>query len=125
VDSPNLRYGQLNDFEKAAVRFCKANRILRKPDRQLLLHNDDKVLAYQKGNAVLAFNFHPEKSFDGYFVPMPEAGVYQVQFSTDDFCFGGFGRIFHQPYETVLQDGKTGIRLYLPSRTAVALKKIR
>ena len=124
VDNENLRYGQLNAFEKAAVRFCKANRTLRKPDRQLLLHNDDKVLAYQKGNAVLAFNFHPEKSFDGYFIPMPEAGVYEVVMSTDDFCFGGFGRIFHQKYETVELDGRIGIRLYLPCRTATVLKKI-
>jgi hypothetical protein len=44
--------------------------------------------------------------------------------STDDFCFGGQGRIYHQSYTTVEQNGKTGILLYLPSRTAVILKKI-
>ena len=125
VDNPNLRYGQLNAFEKAAVRFCKANRILRKQDKQLLLHNDHKVLAYQKGNCVFAFNFHPETSFEGYFIPLPEDGVYEVILSTDDFSFGGFGRIYHQQYETIHQDGKVGIRLYLPCRTATILKKIR
>jgi hypothetical protein len=43
--------------------------------------------------------------------------------STDDYCYGGHGRIWHQRYSTVEKDGKTGILLYLPSRTAVVLKK--
>ena len=55
---------------------------------------------------------------------MPETGKYKVVMSTDDFCFGGFGRVYHETYETVEIDGKPGILLYLPSRTAIVLEKI-
>ena len=121
-DDPNLKYEYLNDFEKAMVALAKEQHVLGGFERQLWLHNDDKVLAYQKGDAVFVFNLHPEKSFEGYPIPMPAAGTYQVICSTDDFCFGGQGRIYHQAYPT--QKGED-VRLYLPSRTALVLKKIR
>ena len=94
-------------------------------DIQLKLDNRDKVLVYKKGGAVLAFNFHPGKSYDGCVLTMPENGEYEVVMSTDDFCFGGQGRIYHQRYTTQILDGKPAIRLYLPSRTAVVLKKVK
>jgi len=125
ADNPDLRYQYLNRFEKAAVSMCKTHRILGSRDVQLYLHNRDKVLVYQKGSAVLAFNLHPTDSYEGYFLPMPEAGEYEIVMSTDDFRFGGFGRIYHQRYSTMEEDGRIGIRLYLPSRTAAVLKKTK
>jgi 1,4-alpha-glucan branching enzyme len=68
-------------------------------------------------------NLHPVRSYEGFFVPVPEIGEYQVQLSTDDLCFGGHGRVWHQSYATIERDGKTGILLYLPSRTGIILKK--
>ncbi len=124
TDNPNLRYHWLNDFEIAAVKLCKQFRTPGGRDKQLLLHNDDKVLFYQKGAGYFAFNFHPVNSYTGYFLPTPEAGEYEVVMSTDDFCFGGFGRVYHQRYETTEVNGKPGILLYLPSRTAFALRKV-
>ncbi len=125
ADDPNLKYQYLNAFEKAAVKLCKSNRVLGGKEQQLWVDNTAKTLIYKKGGAVFAFNFHPNASYEGYFVPTPEAGTYEVILSTDDFCFGGFGRVYHQRYETVQENGKTGIRLYLPSRTAAALKKVK
>ncbi len=126
ADDENLRYGYLNAFEQAAVKLCKSCRTLSGGDRQLQLHNDDKVVAYQKGSGVFVFNFHPTASFDGYFVQMPEAGEYEVVMSTDDFCFGGFGRVYHQRYTAAPQpDGRMGFQMYLPSRTAVVLRKVK
>ena len=102
------------------VRLLKENGVLSGKDRQMWLHNDDKVLCYEKGDAVFVFNLHPEKSYTDYRLPMCAQGKYRVVMSTDDFCFGGQGRIYHQDYET--QDGK--LSLYLPSRTALVLKKL-
>ncbi len=124
AENPDLKYAYLNDFEKAMVIQGKKCRVLRGKDRQLHLHNDNKTLAYQKGSGIFAFNFHPHNSYEGFFLPMPEKGRYQVVLSTDDFCFGGQGRIYHNCYETTEQNGQTGILLYLPSRTAVVLKKV-
>ena len=123
ADDPNLKYHYLRDFEQAMVTHNKKFRVLQGKDRQLLLDNSAKTLVYQKGTGVFAFNFHPVNSYTGCFLPMPENGKYEVCLSTDDFCFGGQGRIYHQCYSTVEKDGRPGILLYLPSRTAVILKK--
>ncbi len=42
--------------------------------------------------------------------------------STDDFCYGGYGRIGRDPVSafTPGEEGST-VRLYLPARTAVVL----
>jgi len=120
-----LKYSQLNDFEIAMVAMAKKQKLRRYGDRQTHLHNDRKTLVYEKGSTVFGFNFHPWRSYDGLFLPVSEEGTYQVILSTDDYCFGGHGRIFHQSYTTEEEHGQRGIRLYLPSRTAVVLKKIK
>ena len=123
AENPNLKYGFLNAFEKAAVQICKTHRVIGGRDIQLKLDNRDKVLVYKKGGGLFAFNFHPARSYDGCVLTVPEPGNYQVILSTDDFDFGGHGRIHHKRYTAQEQDGKWAIRLYLPSRTAVVLVK--
>ncbi len=118
ADDPDLKYPYLLAFEKAMVALAKEYGILEHRDRQLYLHNDDKVMVYEKGDVLFVFNFHPERSFTGYGIPVPEKGNYQVVMSTDDFSFGGQGRIYHQSYT-----GINNFSMYLPSRTATVLKK--
>ncbi len=126
ADDPNLRYEYLNAFEKAMVDMAKKRRLLSGKDIQLSLDNTAKTLVYQKGNGLFAFNFHPTASYQGLFLPVTEPGDYTVVLATDDYCFGGQGRIYHQTY-TAAEDenGRLGIRLYLPCRTAVVLKKAK
>ena len=118
ADDPALKYEYLNAFEKAMVDMAKKLRVLGGGDRQLMLDNLTKTLVYQKGSGLFAFNFHPENSYEGMWVPVPEPGEYEVILSTDDYCFGGQGRIYHQAYTA-----QQGFQIYLPSRTAIALKK--
>ncbi len=122
ADHPGLKYQYLNAFDKAMLAQAKKDKVLRSGDVQLALDNTAKTLVYQKGS-IYAFNFHPVNSYDGLFLPMAEPGEYEVVMSTDDFCFGGQGRIYHQTYTTEEKDGKVGIRIYLPSRTAAVLRK--
>ena len=123
AENSDLRYHYLLDFEKTMVAESKKNRVLQGKDMQLALDNNAKTLVYKKGNAIFAVNLHPVNSYESCFLPMPAAGEYKAIVSTDDFCFGGQGRIYHQSYTTVERDGRPGILLYLPSRTAVILKK--
>ena len=123
ADNPDLKYTYLLEFEKAMAARIKKHRVQQGRDMQLALDNSKKTLVYKKGGLVFAFNLHPTNSYEGLFLPMPEKGEYDVVMSTDDYCFGGDGRIWHQRYTTVEQDGKTGILIYLPSRTAVLLTK--
>ena len=125
ADNPDLKYQYLHAFEKAMVDMAKKNRVIAGHDKQLQLDNTAKTLVYKKGSAIFAYNFHPYHSYDGCFVTMPEEGEYKVVMSTDDYCYGGHGRIYHQTYTAAEnQDGKIGFKLYLPSRTAVVLKKV-
>ena len=124
ADDPNLKYGYLQEFEKQMVKIAKKLKLFKKHAEQLWLDNGAKTLAYQKGKGIFAFNLHPENSYDGFFLPVNEPGAYQVVLSTDDFCFGGQGRIHHNTYEAVFQNGAYGVQLYLPCRTAVVLQKI-
>jgi len=126
ADNPNLKYQYLQSFDRDMVAAAKKYRVVGGQDKQLLVHNSDNILAYKKGNATFIFNFDPTRSYDGYFVPMAEEGTYQVVLSTDDYCYGGHGRIYHQSYTaTTYPDGRIGFQIYLPSRTAVVFRKKR
>ena len=126
ADNPDLKYQYLNRFEIAMVALAKRHRLLSSRDKQLLVHNSDKVLVYRKGSALFVFNFHPTDSFDGYFVPVDEVGDYTVTLSSDDYDFGGHGRVHHLTYTAKKQpDGRIGFQMYLPSRTATILKKAK
>ena len=106
------------------VRLMKKQKVLGAKDNQLMLHNDNKLMLYQKGAGFFAYNFHPYRSYEGLFLPLPE-GTYQVVLSTDDPAYGGQGRISHQTYQTIKNtDGQVGIKVYLPSRTAAVFQKI-
>ncbi len=126
ADDPELKYQYLLRFEKDMVTAAKKYRVIGGQDRQLYIHNADGVLAYQKGNAFFVFNFDPNRSYEGYFIPMPEQGEYRIVMSSDDDCYGGHGRIAHQSYRASCDgDGRVGLRIYLPSRTCLVLRKKR
>ena len=126
VDNPELRYVELNDFDKAMISLLKKEKLLSKEAFFLKVHEDDNVLMYGKGNLVFAYNFHPYKSFEGYAIPVKEKGTYQVVLSTDDGQFGGMDRI-DKEYKYKAQDNGYGgyeICCYMPARTGMVLKKI-
>ena len=126
VDNENLRYCELNDFDKAMIALLKEDKILEKQAQNRWMHQDDKVLIYNKGDDVFVFNFHPTKSFEGYFVPVATEGKYQVVLSSDDGTFGGQSRVDKDyVYETMRTEHDwIGFKCYLPNRCAFVLKKI-
>jgi len=125
VDDDKLRYRELNDFDSEMIHFIKRERILSKPTISRWLHNDDKVIIYSKGDLIFAFNFHPEKSFEGYPIPVGAQGDYEVVLSSDDGKFGGYDRIdktFIYKTQEIMENMK-GFYCYLPSRSCVVFKK--
>ena len=124
ADDDNLRYGYLQNFDRDAVKLCKQLRTLTGKDTQLWVDNGKKILVYRKGQGIFAYNLQPENACDGCFIRVDAPGEYEVIMSTDDFCYGGFGRVHHRRYTTVTENGNHGIKLYLPNRTAVVLKKV-
>lgn len=127
VDNDELRYMELNDFDKAMVKLLKENELLNKQPVSRWIHQEDKILVYTKEDYLFVFNFHPSKSFEGYFLPVGNegAGRYQIVLSTDDSTFGGFDRIdIGMEYDTYTTPANwTGFNCYLPSRSAMVFKR--
>ena len=126
ADNKLLRYHDLLIFDRALICLLKREKLLKKPALRGTVHNDDKIISYTKGKTLFAFNFNPSKSFEGYFLETNCEGKYSVIFTTDDENFGGFSRIDKEYiYKTeTLDDGRTGFKCYLPSRTAVVFKRL-
>lgn len=125
ADNDQLRYGQLREFDEAMIELLKEQKVLNRPAKCLWVHQDDKVLIYTKGDLIFAFNFHPEKSFEGYRIPAEKKGNYQVLLSSDSAVYGGFSRIDESvKYKTFAdKDGQNGFLCYLPNRSAIVFKK--
>ena len=120
--NPDLKYQYLGAFDRDMVECVKQRHVLQQnmPDLRTV-HDDDHVLAFERGGLLFLFNFHPWKSFDGYPVAVGYPTDYEVLLSTDDFCYGGHGRVPRLRYPT----SENRLRIYLPSRTAIVLKAVK
>ncbi len=125
VDDHNLRYHELNDFDKAMISLINREKLLSKESVSRWIHESDKVIIYSKGDLTFAFNFNPTRSFEGYLVPTEAEGNYETVLSSDDGQFGGFSRVDTKTvYRASKQpDGRCGFMCYLPTRTAIVFKK--
>lgn len=127
VDNTDLKYCQLNEFDKAMVALLKKEKVMDKAPENRWMHQDDKILIYTKGDLVFIFNFHPTKSFEKYFIPVGKKGKYKVILSSDDNLFGGFSRVDTKiTYQTFTTPADwNGFHCYLPNRSAIVLKRVR
>ena len=120
ADNPDLRYGGLQAFDAAMVKYVKAEKILNAFPEQLYVDERAKVLIFKRGNSIFAFNFSPNASYADFRFHAPD-GVYVMAFNSDEERFGGFSRL-QQDEKHFTVDGV--LSLYLPSRVAVVLKKL-
>lgn len=135
-DNEDLRFKALGDFDEAMLGYLKSGKalfgkrgIFGAVPTKLVANEPDKVLAYVRGDLLFAFNFNPTKSFTDYGVLVPPASDWKHLFDTDEPRFGGQGRV--QPgvtYAPALVSDRgelvQQIKLYLPARTAIVLKRI-
>lgn len=129
VDNPDLDYHFLGDFDKAMLEVVKSEPKFNTTPVQELWHNDsDQILAFERGNLVFVFNFSPTRSFADYGFLVKE-GEYNVVLNTDAKAFGGNGladdSVAHfTNYDALYaKDGKGWLKLYIPARSAVVLRK--
>lgn len=118
-DDPTLRFHHLADFDQAMITLIDPSWDDHAP---FLFKADDgdKILAWARGGHVYVLNFHPTKSFEDYGIRVLP-GSYELVLSTDEPRFGGFDRVKQPLTFTVADDG--WMKLYLPSRTGLVLKK--
>ena len=121
-----LRYGQLNEFDKAMVHQAKDAKIHAKTPNYMFGDEGRQVLVFERAGKVYAFNFSPFNVYDGY-IRVPTRGEWIPALSTDEGRFGGWDRIaMDYKYKAVKQEnGDYGFSIYLPARTAVVLEKVK
>ncbi|NVJ85396.1 MAG: alpha amylase C-terminal domain-containing protein [Algoriphagus sp.] len=122
VDTPHLRYQQLDAWDKAIIQLAKNYELLAQPQaQQLYLEPDKKILAYERCGLVFVFSFHPTESFFGFPIRFPEAGTYQIILNSDETKYGGFERLDKKI--TYATDKNQEAHLYIPNRVVMVFKK--
>jgi 1,4-alpha-glucan branching enzyme len=127
-DNERFLYHGLGEFDRAMITLIESvphfnlTQIF-----QLWDKDDDRVLAYQRGNLIFVFNFNGLKSFTDYGI-LADKGSYKIVLNTDNAFFGGFDLIDEDMEYFTLSNqkdlvGKEWLKLYIPARTAFVLKK--
>ncbi|MCD7971914.1 MAG: alpha amylase C-terminal domain-containing protein [Candidatus Azobacteroides sp.] len=129
VDNNDLKYQYLGDFDKAMIRLVKSVKDFENTEISKVWDNDeDQILAYKREDLVFVFNFNPGKSFTDYGF-LVEKGSYKIILNSDSKEYGGFGLVdesltyFTVPDPLYVKQNKEWLKLYIPSRSALVLKK--
>ena len=125
VDHPGLRYGQLARFDRRMIDLFRSAGLLAADDLERLWdHDADKILVFRRGGFLFAFNFHPQRSFPDYGIPLG-SGAFRMVLDSDAPAFGGHGRLMpdqvHHTRSAPHSPSGGMLSLYLPSRCALVL----
>ena len=131
VDNQELCYSWLNNFDKKLINLLgKSRGFQNKKLEQYCLNDSDKVVVYGRGEYLFVYNFNPVRSFTDYGVLVPH-GEYKILLNSDNNEFGGNELVDeNQIYQTISDtvygaEDKGWLKMYLPVRTALILKRKR
>ena len=129
VDNKELCYHYLGDFDKKMLEVIKSEPHFNDTPLKEIWHNDtDQILAFSRNQLIFVFNFSPTRSFSDYGFLVPN-GTYNVVLNTDSWEYGGFGFFDESVKHITLadplyeKDGKGWLKLYIPARSALVLRK--
>eukprot|EP00747_Dinoflagellata_sp_TGD_P132625 gnl/TRDRNA2_/TRDRNA2_175096_c0_seq1.p1 gnl/TRDRNA2_/TRDRNA2_175096_c0~~gnl/TRDRNA2_/TRDRNA2_175096_c0_seq1.p1 ORF type:complete len:433 (-),score=82.12 gnl/TRDRNA2_/TRDRNA2_175096_c0_seq1:189-1298(-) len=124
ADDDNLRYKFLNKFDAAMNRVAGAFKYLASDHQYVSCKNNgDKVIVFERGDVVFAFNWHPGNSYSDYRIGCKDKGEYKLVLSSDNPEFGGYSNLWTQTApmfvaEDYAYSGRpASFTVYLPSRT--------
>lgn len=129
AENKDLKYHYLSLFDRLMVRLHNDFRML--DDlyiTRIYENNHDKVISYMRGDFLFVYNFHPTNSFIDYGIPVQ--GRFRIVLDSDDATLGGYNRIDKNSVYLSIKKAERHIinapiylYLYLPSRTALVLRK--
>ena len=126
ADDDNLKYGYLQNFDRAMLDTAKKYKIFEHKPEALFIDEQKQVIVYKRGRLIFAINFSPSNSYEGYYIPVAQGGDYRVLLSSDDRSFGGWERVSKEYVYTV--KNKKGVKpefqIYLPARTCVCIARV-
>mmetsp|Transcript_27138 Transcript_27138/g.58966 ORF Transcript_27138/g.58966 Transcript_27138/m.58966 type:complete len:434 (-) Transcript_27138:28-1329(-) len=124
ADDKLLRYNDLESFDVAMHALEDEYEFITHGHEYVSLkHEDDKLIAFEKGPLVFVFNFHPTKSYEHYRIGVNTAGTYRTVLDSDAAVFGGHSR--HDPAARFIakdepwHDRPSHIQIYIASRSVV------
>ena len=125
ADNEDLRYHSLARFDREMLRLLTEHALYDFTVQTVRIDDEKKVLIFERGGLWFCFNFHPQNSYTDYqFEAVP--GRYTALLDSDEECFDGFARrTSGQVFQTQATPAGAMLRLYLPNRTALILKKIQ
>ncbi|BDD02740.1 alpha amylase C-terminal domain-containing protein [Aureibacter tunicatorum] len=122
VDNENLKYQFLSKFDKDMIHLAKKHKVLESNEIvELNIDNQNKVIAFMRGDLVFVFNFHPVKSIPDYEFYCPVEGDYKIILNSDDKKYGGHNRVDDTLIHSVIDKR---MKVYSTNRTCLVLKKI-
>jgi len=127
-DNPELRYHYLADFDVAMLKIVSEYFSSKESSPNFVFaHDGDNVLVFERNDIYFVFNFNPQDSFTGYGIDVP-VGRYHLLMNSDEERFGGHARIETDREfipEKIESAGNIRhmLKLYLPNRTALILKR--
>lgn len=129
ADREDLRYRGLLHFDRALQALDERYHLLADPlIEHLFTHEENKVIVFRRGPLVFAFNFHPRRSYSGFYVPVPDPSDYESALDSDAPRFEGFGRSqegVRFPMKELAMYGRAQcVQVYLPTRSALVLAPV-
>ncbi|MDE6716229.1 MAG: alpha amylase C-terminal domain-containing protein, partial [Muribaculaceae bacterium] len=129
ADRDDLKYKYLGAFDNDMIHLLSSIKNFQALPINKLWDNDgDQILAFGRGEYIFIFNFNPVKSFADYGILAPE-GKYETVLDSDSKKYGGMGNVddsvahFTQHDALYAQDGKGWLKIYIPARTAIVLRR--
>ena len=127
-DDPKLQFKALGDWDREMIGSLSSGGCFSSRPIPLVRNDPDHVLAFYRGGMVFVFNFDPTRSYPDYGVLVPPGGMYRLVLDSDEPRFGGQGRIAARQefWPSNVECGDEivqQIRLYLPARSAVVLRR--
>jgi len=129
LDDVTLKYHFLAEFDRDMIDLAKRFNILDSSALNLMHeHSVDKVIIFERGGLIFAFNFHPDYSHVDYRFNAPP-GEYRMLLDSDASKYGGHARLTPDQYHrTICEKPKDSNRhflnIYLPARTAQVLAPV-
>ncbi|MBF0298999.1 MAG: alpha amylase C-terminal domain-containing protein [Oligoflexia bacterium] len=129
LDDDELCYHYLGDFDREMIEFVNKNQVCALEDPTIVWSNiSQHIICFKRASFYFIFNFHHDVSYADYMMEFPE-GEYQLVLNTDENVFGGHNRLqknqkFYSEMRELFGSRKSRISLYLPTRTALILKRV-
>tara|TARA_B100000809_G_scaffold130758_1_gene128587 strand:+ start:643 stop:2652 length:2010 start_codon:yes stop_codon:yes gene_type:complete len=126
LDNSDLKYEELNNWEKSLISILREYHTLAEPQTiQLNIDEYNKTMVYKIGELIFVINIHPTNCIFDYNFIVPEAGSYDLVLHSDSPKFGGFNRITKEKgYKTTLINELPQLSIYNINRAVLVFKKV-